>query len=190
MPEYIAIIICIGILALTGAVKRPWAAMGLSLFEGCYMLLCALALSVFQLRIGVEVSVNLGAAVLTLLPGLLVKRGMDGSAGAGAAVLISITIALLKHGGGLFGAESGLLCGLMAGASAFIYGDNPSQAACAAGGIPMITAAMESVLALVFSGYAVVEIGHEIIAAQLIALMVCTVVIWVNSLLPERAGAK
>ncbi len=190
MPEYIAIIICVYILALTGALKRPFGAMGISLFEVCYTLLCVLALSIFTLRIGVEVSINLGAAVLVFLPGLMAGKGNGGSAGAGAVALISMVIALLKYSGGLYGAASGLLCGLMAGTSAFIYADSPCSAACAAGGIPVITAAVESVLYLVFSGYSTVEIGCEIIAAQLIALSICTIIIWIYSLLPERAGTE
>lgn len=191
MPEYIAIIICIYILAFTGALKRPCAAMGISTFEACYILLCAFALSVFQLRIGVEISINLGAAAVVVLPGIvMMRKGMDSSAGIGAVLLISIIIALLKHGGGMYGADSGLLCGLMAGTTAFIYRDGPCSAICAAGGIPLIASVAEAALSLVFSGFTAIEIGHDIIAAQLIAISMSAVIIWIYSLLPERAGAE
>lgn len=190
MPEYIAIIICVYILALTGALKRPCAAMGISLMKACYIMACVLALSIFQLGIGMEISINLGALVLAFMPGLMMRKTAEDSAGIGAVVLISAAVALLKHSGELYGADSGLLCGLMAGMSAFIYGYNPSAAAYAAGTIPLITAALETFLTLIFSGYASVEIGHDIIAAQLTALGISMVIIWIHSLLPKRAGAE
>jgi len=191
MPEYIALIICVYILALTGALKRPCAAMGISAFEACYILLCALALSIFQLRVGVEVSINLGAAAMAVLPGIIMKHdGKDSPAGIGTVMLISMITALLKHNGGVYGADNGMLCGLMAGASAFVYGGSPCAAVCAAGGIPLITAGVGSLLSLVFSGYTAFEIGHDTIAAQLIAVSISVVIIWVHSLLPERAKAE
>lgn len=190
MPEYIAIIICIYILAFTGVLKGPCGAMGISIFQLCYVLLCVISLSIFQLGIGVEISINLGAAVLAFMPGLMIEKEKGDSAGVGAVMMISMTIALLKYSGELYGIDSGLLCGLMAGASAFVYAACPSAALYAAGGIPIVSAALESFVALVFSGYAAVEIGHETITAQLIATCMCTVIIWINSLLFHRAGTE
>lgn len=190
MPEYIAIIICIYILAAVGAMKGPCKAMGISLFEVCYVLICTLALSIFQLRIGVEISINLGAAVLICLPGLMMRKDSGKVSGVGAVMLISTVIALLKQSGALYGADNGLLCGLMAGTSAFILWDSPSCAACSAGSIPIITSVLGSFLSLVVSGYASVEIGHDIIVAQLIALSICAVIIWIHSLIPERAPTE
>ena len=191
MPEYIAIIICVCILALTGALKRPCSAMGISVFEACYTLFCVLALSIFQLGIGVEVSINLGAAAMAVLPGFIMKQDRkESSAGIGAVMLISIITALLKRNAGMYGIDNGMLCGLMAGASAFVYWDSPCAAVCAAGGIPLITTGTEAALSLVFSGYTSVEIGHDTIAAQLIAVSISVVIIWVHSLLPERAKAE
>lgn len=190
MPEYIAIIICVYILALTGSLKGPCAAMGISLMEACYIMICVLALSVFQLRIGMEISINLGAIVLAFMPGTMMRKTGDDSAGIGAVMLIAAAVALMKHSGEMYGAESGLLCGLMAGMAAFVYADNPSAAAYAAGSIPLITSAMETVITLVFSGYASVEMGHDIIAAQLTAISISTVIIWIHSLLPRQAGAE
>ena len=190
MPEYIAIIICVYILALTGLIKRPCAAMGITLMEACYILMCVIALSVFQLRIGMEVSINLGALVLAFMPGTMMRKTGIDSAGIGAVMLISVAVALMKHSGEMFGADSGLLCGLMAGMSGFVYGDSPSAAAYAAGSIPLITAALDTIITLVISGYASVEIGHDVIAAQLTAISISTVIIWIHGLLPKQAGAE
>ena len=90
----------------------------------------------------------------------------------------------------MYGAESGLLCGLMAGMAAFVYADNPSAAAYAVGSIPLITAALDTIITLVISGYASVEIGHDVIAAQLTAISISTVIIWIHGLLPKQAGAE
>ncbi|MBR5292841.1 MAG: hypothetical protein IKU32_08025 [Clostridia bacterium] len=190
MPEYIAIIICVYILVLTGGLKGPLNALGISVLEGCYILLCALALSIFQLRIGMEISINLAALLLTFMPGYMIRKTDTDSAGIGAVMLISLLAALLKDNGELYGADSGLLCGLMAGMSAFVCAGNPSAAAYAAGSIPLISAAMNTFITLIVSGYASVEIEHDIIAAQLIALCISTVIIWVNDLLPKRAGIE
>ena len=190
MPEYIAIIICVYILALIGALKRPCAAMGISLMEACYVLMCVMALSVFRLGIGMEISINLGAAVLAFMPGMMMQKTGADTAGIGAVMLISAAVALMKHSGEMYGVESGLLCGLMAGMAAFVYADNPSAAAYAAGSIPLITSAMETVITLVFSGYASVEMGHDVLLAQLTAVSISTVIIWIHSLLPRQAGAE
>jgi len=190
MPEYIAIIICILILAATGGLKGPCEAAGIKQFGVCYTLLCALALSVFQLRIGVEVSINLGAAALVFLPGALMKKDGGSCAGIGAVMLISAVIALLKLSGGLYGADNGLLCGLMAGASTMILWKTPASAACAAGGIPVITAVMDCMFGILFTGYARVEIGHDTIAAQLIGMCICIGIIWIQSLASQRASAE
>ena len=190
MPEYIAIIICVYILALTGLIKRPCAAMGITLMEACYILMCVIALSVFQLRIGMEVSINLGALVLAFMPGTMMRKTGIDSAGIGAVMLIAAAVALMKHSGEMYGAESGLLCGLMADMAAFMYADNPSAAAYAVGSIPLITSAMETVVTLVFSGYASVEMGHDVLLAQLTAISISSVIIWIHSLLPRQAGAE
>ena len=190
MPEYIAIIICVYILALIGALKRPCAAMGISLMEACYVLMCVMALSVFRLGIGMEISINLGAAVLAFMPGMMMRKTGADTAGIGAVMLISAAVALMKHSGEMFGTDSGLLCGLMAGMSGFVYGESPSAAAYAAGSIPLITAALDTLITLAISGYASVEIGHDVIAAQLTAISISTVIIWIHSLLPRQAGAE
>ena len=72
MPEYIVFSICLIILSVTGVLKSPCRAIGLSIFEMLYMLLCALALSVFDMTLSVELKVNAGAAVMIFLPALLV----------------------------------------------------------------------------------------------------------------------
>ena len=190
MPEYIAIIICVYILALIGALKRPCAAMGISLMEACYVLMCVMALSVFRLGIGMEISINLGAAVLAFMPGMMMRKTGADTAGIGAVMLISAAVALMKHSGEMFGTDSGLLCGLMAGMSGFVYGESPSAAAYAAGSIPLITAALDTLITLAIYGYASVEIGHDVIAAQLTAISISTVIIWIHSLLPKQAGAE
>lgn len=190
MAEYIVLIICILILAATGGLKGPCSACGIKLFGVCYILLCTLALSVFQLRIGVEVSINLGAAVLAVLPCTMIKKGSGGSGEIGAVMLISAIIALLKLSGGLHGTSNGLLCGLMAGASAMILWESPASAACAAGSIPIITSVMDCFFAILLTGYASVEIGHDTIAAQLIALSICVGVIWIYGLASQKASAK
>ena len=74
MPEYIVFSICLIILSVTGILKSPCRAVGLSMFEMLYMLLCALALSVFDMTLSVELKVNAGAAVMIFLPALLCRR--------------------------------------------------------------------------------------------------------------------
>ncbi len=74
MPEYIVFSICLIILSVTGVLKSPCRAVGLSMFEMLYMLLCALALSVFDMTLSVELKVNAGAAVMIFLPALLVEE--------------------------------------------------------------------------------------------------------------------
>ncbi|MFR3363731.1 MAG: hypothetical protein ACLTV1_02925 [Christensenellales bacterium] len=91
MPEYIVFSICLIILSVTGVLKSPCRAVGLSMFEMLYMLLCALALSVFDMTLSVELKVNAGAAVMIFLPALLVEetreRSGRGGCGTGAAFL-------------------------------------------------------------------------------------------------------
>lgn len=190
MPGYIAIIICIFILAATGGLKAMCGAVGISLFGVCYTLIGALAMSVFYIRIGVEISINLGAAVLICLPGALMKKQNSEAYGVGAVMLTAIMIALLKHRGMMYGADSGLLCGLMAGTSALAMWDNPVCAVCSAGCIPVVVSVIGSFLSLAFSGYAAVEIGHDTMAAQLIALSISFVIIWIRSLQPQSAPAE
>ena len=95
MPEYIVFSICLIILSVTGVLKSPCRAVGLSMFEMLYMLLCALALSVFDMTLSVELKVNAGAAVMIFLPALLVEETRENQGGAVAAlVLFSSVIAL------------------------------------------------------------------------------------------------
>ncbi len=190
MPEYIAIIICIFVLAATGGLKEPCRAARISLFGVSYILICVLALSVFQIRIGVEISINLGAVVLICLPGMLMKKQNGDTGGVGVVMLIAVIIALLKQRGMMYGADSGLLCGLMAGAAALVLIDNPVCAVCSVGCIPVIASVMGSFLSLALSGYAAVEIGHDTLAAQLIALIICFAIIWIHSLVPQNAPAE
>lgn len=190
MPEYIVIIICLYILAAVGMLKGPCEAAGMSLFKGCYALLAAAALSIFQLHIGVEISINLGAAILMVLPAALMAKEGSSSAGAGAVVLISLIAALLKRSGALYGADNGLLLGLMAGMSAMLLWNAPACAACAAGGIPVLAAVADSFISLIFTGYATIEIGHDTIAAQLVALSISVGIIWIHDLAGNRVPTE
>ena len=98
MPEYIVFSICLIILSVTGMLKSPCRAVGLSMFELLYMLLCALALSVFDITLSVELKVNAGAAVMIFLPALLVEETRENQGGAVAAlVLFSSVIALVEN---------------------------------------------------------------------------------------------
>lgn len=189
MPQYIILIMCIYILAATGMLRDPCRTVGIKGFELCYVLLCTLALSIFQLKIGMEASINLGAVVLAFMPGSMMRRG-EGTAGIGTVMLMSIVIALLRGSEKMYGADSGLLSGFMAGATAFILADSPASAAFAAGGIPVVAAVMEAFISLAFSGYVSIEIGHDAIVAQLIALVMSGVILWIRSLMAERADAE
>lgn len=189
MPQYIALIICAYILIASGVLTGPCRAMGISRFKLSYALLCTLALSIFQLRVGVEANINLGAVALAFMPGLMVGKGED-AAGIGTVMLVSVMIALLKYSGEMYGAGSGLLCGLMAGATGLVLSDSPAAAAFAAGGIPLVTAVLEAFIWLTVSGYASVEIGHDTIAAQMIALGMSFAILWVHGFCAEGADAE
>lgn len=131
MPEYIVFSICLIILSVTGVLKSPCRAVGLSMFEMLYMLLCALALSVFDMTLSVELKVNAGAAVMIFLPVLLVEETRENQGGAVAAlVLFSSVIALVERSGLVYGSDNGLFSALMAGTSAVLL--NESRAAPAA----------------------------------------------------------
>ena len=88
MPEYIVFSICLIILSVTGVLKSPCRAVGLSMFEMLYMLLCALALSVFDMTLSVELKGNAGAAVMIFLPALLVEETRENQGGAVAALVL------------------------------------------------------------------------------------------------------
>ena len=155
MPEYIVFSICLIILSVTGVLKSPCRAVGLSMFEMLYMLLCALALSVFDMTLSVELKVNAGAAVMIFLPALLVEETRENQGGAVAAlVLFSSVIALVERSGLVYGSDNGLFSALMAGC--FIN--------------------MASV------GYSSLEIGPEVLFSQLAALSMAIVIIWIHSL--------
>ena len=120
MPEYIVFSICLIILSVTGILKSPCRAVGLSVFELLYMLLCALALSVFDMTLSVELKVNAGAAVMIFLPALLVEETRENQGGAVAAlVLFSSVIALVERSGLVYGSDNGLFSALMAGPPCF-----------------------------------------------------------------------
>ena len=102
MPEYIVFSICLIILSVTGVLKSPCRAVGLSMFEMLYMLLCALALSVFDMTLSVELKVNAGAAVMIFLPALLVEETRENQGGAVAALVLLLAaivgLALIGRG--------------------------------------------------------------------------------------------
>ena len=95
MPEYIVFSICLIILSVTGVLKSPCRAVGLSMFEMLYMLLCALALSVFDMTLSVELKVNAGAAVMIFLPALLVLPSFYQTDGVWLAQPISDVISFV-----------------------------------------------------------------------------------------------
>ena len=63
MPEYIAIIICVYILALTGSLKRPCAAMGISLMK--YRLLAFVICTVYAVLSGMMLMITVRSAMAT-----------------------------------------------------------------------------------------------------------------------------
>ena len=131
MPEYIVFSICLIILSVTGVLKSPCRAVGLSMFEMLYMLLCALALSVFDMTLSVELKVNAGAAVMIFLPALLVEETRENQGGAVAAlVLFSSVIALVERSGLVYGSDNGLFSALMAGTSAVLLNESRGCACC------------------------------------------------------------
>ena len=91
--------------------------------------------------------------------------------------------------GGVFFAPA-MLLGLMAGMSAMLLWNAPACAACAAGGIPILAAVADSFISLIFTGYATIEIGHDTIAAQLIALSISVGIIWIHDLAGNRVPTE
>jgi len=78
----------------------------------------------------------------------------------------------------LYGAENGVLCGLMAGASSILLSDRPGSGALCACTIPVFTEVVKAFLTLAETGYTSLELGVEVLAAQLIALPVSVGIIW------------
>ena len=172
MPEYIVFSICLIILSVTGVLKSPCRAVGLSMFEMLYMLLCALALSVFDMTLSVELKVNAGAAVMIFLPALLVEETRENQGGAVAAlVLFSSVIALVERSGLVYGSDNGLFSALMAGTSC-----------CIAAGIPVFSRVVGCFINMASIGYSSLEIGPEVLFSQLAALSMAIVIIWIHSL--------
>ena len=175
MPEYIVFSICLIILSVTGVLKSPCRAVGLSMFELLYMLLCALALSVFDMTLSVELKVNAGAAVMIFLPALLVEETRENQGGAVAAlVLFSSVIALVER--------SGLFSALMAGTSAVLLNESRGCACCIAAGIPVFSRVVGCFINMASVGYSSLEIGPEVLFSQLAALSMAIVIIWIHSL--------
>ena len=165
MPEYIVFSICLIILSVTGVLKSPCRAVGLSMFEMLYMLLCALALSVFDMTLSVELKVNAGAAVMIFLPALLVEETRENQGGAVAAlVLFSSVIALVERSGLVYGSDNGLFSALIAA------------------GIPVFSRVVGCFINMASVGYSSLEIGPEVLFSQLAALSMAIVIIWIHSL--------
>ena len=179
MPEYIVFSICLIILSVTGVLKSPCRAVGLSMFEMLYMLLCALALSVFDMTLSVELKVNAGAAVMIFLPALLVEENRENQGGAVAAlVLFSAVIALVERSGLVYGSDNGL----MAGTSAVLLNESRGCACCIAAGIPVFSRVVGCFINMASVGYSSLEIGPEVLFSQLAALSMAIVIIWIHSL--------
>lgn len=183
MPEYIVFSICLIILSVTGVLKSPCRAVGLSMFEVLYMLLCALALSVFDMTLSVELKVNAGAAVMIFLPALLVEETRENQGGAVAAlVLFSSVIALVERSGLVYGSDNGLFSALMAGTSAVLLNESRGCACCIAAGIPVFSRVVGCFINMASVGYSSLEIGPEVLFSQLAALSMAIVIIWIHSL--------
>ena len=177
MPEYIVFSICLIILSVTGVLKSPCRAVGLSMFEMLYMLLCALALSVF------DMTVNAGAAVMIFLAALLVEETRENQGGAVAAlVLFSSVIALVERSGLVYGSDNGLFSALMAGTSAVLLNESRGCACCIAAGIPVFSRVVGCFINMASVGYSSLEIGPEVLFSQLAALSMAIVIIWIHSL--------
>ena len=176
MPEYIVFSICLIILSVTGVLKSPCRAVGLSMYEMLYMLLCALALSVFDMTLSVELKVNAGAAVMIFLPALLVEETRENQGGAVAAlVLFSSVIALVERSGLVYGSDNGLF-------SALLLNESRGCACCIAAGIPVFSRVVGCFINMASVGYSSLEIGPEVLFSQLAALSMAIVIIWIHSL--------
>ncbi len=189
MPEYIVFSICLMILSAAGALRLPCRAAGLSVFGLLYMLLCALALSVFDITLSVELKVNAGAAAMVFLPALLAGKEREEQGGAVAALaLFSAVIALVERSGLIYGSGSGLFCALMAGTSAVLLSGSRGCACCIAAGIPVFAKVVDCFIGMATAGYSSLEIGPEVLFSQLAALSMAIVIIWIHSLC-SAAGA-
>ena len=183
MPEYIVFSICLIILSVAGMLKSPCRAVGLSVFELLYMLLCALALSVFDMTLNVELKVNAGAAAMIFLPALLIEGDSEDQGGAVAAlVLFSAVIALVERGGLVYGGDNGLFSALMAGTSAVLLSESRGCACCISAGIPVFSRVVGCFVNMASVGYSSLEIGSEVLFSQLAALSMAMVIIWIHRL--------
>lgn len=190
MPEYALAALCLIILYATGVLKTPFDTLGLNGFKLCYVIAAALILSLFQLELSVELSFNLGAVAMLILPQMIMERGKRGGGGVLAALtLFSVVTALLCSLDILRGSSHIVLKAMLAGSSAMLLYEHPADAMLTTCAIPPVSVVAESFLTLINVGYAAIEIGGEVIAAQIIALSIAAVTIWISGATAEAARA-
>lgn len=171
MQLYTALLVCILVLSLTGALSPFRLIFGLGRFQVAYFILSMLALARFDVVFNPEVRFNLLAVALPLW--LLIWSREEGT-GAGAPAVLAI-FALLAFGvekvGVFGGANSGLLTGFIAGASAAALTTTPKTALTVATAVPLLSCLLSTVYALAMGDYVELDFTSLVLRdAQMSAL--------------------
>lgn len=171
MQLYTALLACILILCLTGALSPFRSILGLGRFQAAFFALAMLALARFDIAFNPEARFNLCAVALPLWLAIWAREEGPG-AGASAALAFFALLAFGAERAGVFGGvQSGLLTGFVAGACAALLASTPRTALAVGCAVPLAASLLSTVYALATGGY--VELDFTLVSlrdAQMSAL--------------------
>ncbi|MEA4970471.1 MAG: hypothetical protein VB051_08085 [Candidatus Pelethousia sp.] len=191
MQLYTALLACILILCLTGALAPFRSILGMGRFQAAFFALAMLALARFDIAFNPETRFNLCAMVLPLWLAIWAREEGPG-AGAPAALAVFALLAFGAEKAGVFGGvQSRLLTGFLAGACAAVLASTPRTALAVACSIPLVTNLLSTVYTLAMGGY--VELDFTLVSlrdAQMSALCFGSVLLCLYAVAKEKERPK
>ncbi|MEA5059343.1 MAG: hypothetical protein VB049_04825 [Candidatus Pelethousia sp.] len=171
MQLYTALLLCVLVLSLTGGLKPFQPIVALGRFQTAFFALSMLALSRFDFSPNPETRFNLCAVFMPLALALWARTEAIRGGVPCALAAFSLVAFGAEKAGFFAGAQSGVLTGFIAGASAAALADTPKTALAVAAAIPLVCAILSTCFALVTGSYVVMDFGQVALRdAQMSAL--------------------
>ena len=165
------------------------AALGVSRFFVAFILICMLCLSRFEIDISPELRLNPGILVIPLST-IRLRAPSNRWPSMWTCVFVFATLSCLAERlVWLYGANNGVLCGLLAGGAGILLEDDQFFALLGVSVIPLAKAAFDTIYELSAMGYGSLDISAPaLLNAQILAVIAAVFLQYLRN--SERAPAK
>ena len=188
MEIYVVLAVCAIIALCTSERANVVAVLGVNRFFAIFVLLSILCLSRFEIDIVPELRLNPGLLVLPLA----VTRFRSNSGkwlNMWSCVLIFAVLSFLAERlGWLYGAENGLLCGMLAGAAIILLDENQYTAFLGISIVPLMKTMLDMFYSQYSMGYSALDFSSSaLLNAQILAVTMAAFLVFIRKSKGETA---